>query len=75
VQVVWSPSALRQIGHIHAYIADFNPAAAFATALIEADDSLALFPHRGRLVRGTALRDWALVYHYIIRYRIAGDTV
>jgi toxin ParE1/3/4 len=77
VQVVWSPSALRQIGHIHAYIADFNPpaATAFATALIEAGDGLAVFPHRGKPVRGTVLRDWVIVYPYIIRYRIAGDTI
>jgi plasmid stabilization system protein ParE len=43
--------------------------------LIEAGDSLAVFPHRGRPVRGTALRDWVIVYRYIIRYRIAGDIV
>jgi plasmid stabilization system protein ParE len=38
-------------------------------------DSLERFPQRGRPVRGTNLREWTLVYPYIIRYRIAGDDV
>jgi plasmid stabilization system protein ParE len=61
----------------HEYIFDFNPQAAarMADALLAAGDSLASFPHRGRPVRGTAMRELVTVSPYIIRYRIAGDTV
>ena len=33
------------------------------------------FPHRGRSVRGTAMRELVAVHPYIIRYRITGDDV
>jgi toxin ParE1/3/4 len=69
VRVVWSPSALRDIHHIYRYIARFNPRAAkdLAQQLIAAGDSLEIFPQRGRSVPGTNLREWTLVYPYIIR--------
>jgi len=69
VQVVWSPSALRDIRHIYSYIARFNRRAAedLARELVAAGDSLETFPRRGRAVRGTNLREWVLVYPYIIR--------
>jgi toxin ParE1/3/4 len=75
--VIWSPTALRQIGQIYAYLAEFNLQAAqdIAQQLPEAGDSLASFPRRGRCVRGTELREWPLVRPYIIRYRIAGEVV
>jgi toxin ParE1/3/4 len=77
VRVIWSPSALRDIRHIYNYIARFNPRAAedLAHQLAAAGDSLENFPQRGRPVPGTNLREWPLVYPYIIRYRIAGDHV
>lgn len=77
MQVIWSPTALRQISRVHAYLAEFNPQAAqeVAQRLLEAGDSLALFPRRGRRVPGTDLREWPLVDPYIIRYRIAGEVV
>jgi plasmid stabilization system protein ParE len=77
VPVIWSPAALGDIARIYAYIAQFNPSAAetIARALLAAGDSLAAFPNRGRPVPGTALRDWPLVYPYIIRYRVAADHV
>ena len=77
MRVVWSPSALRDIRHIHRYIARFNPRAAqdLARELVAAGDSLEMFPHRGRPVQGTKLREWPLVYPYIIRYRVAADHV
>ncbi len=46
-----------------------------ARALLAAGDSLASFPDRGRPVAGTGLREWTLVYPYIIRYRVAADHV
>jgi toxin ParE1/3/4 len=59
------------------YIYDFNPGAAvrMAEALFKAGDSLVNFPHRGRPVRGTAMRELVTVSPYIIRYRIVGDDV
>jgi toxin ParE1/3/4 len=59
------------------YLMDFNPRAAahLAESLLAAGDSVANFPHRGRLVRGTSLRELVTVSPYIIRYRVAGDTV
>jgi toxin ParE1/3/4 len=77
VRVVWSPSALRDIDHAYRYVARFNRRAAedLAQELVDAGDSLENFPQRGRPVPGTNLREWTLVYPYIIRYRIAGDDV
>ena len=59
MRVVWTRTALRGVWRAHDYIADFNPqaAAAMAQALLDAGDSLVSFPHRGRPVRGTAMRE------------------
>ena len=46
-----------------------------AEALFKAGNSLEHFPHRGRPVRGTAMRELLTVSPYIIRYRIAGEEV
>ncbi len=46
-----------------------------AEALFKAGDSLANFPHRGRPVRGTTMRELVTVSPYIIRYRITGEDV
>jgi toxin ParE1/3/4 len=77
VRVFWSPSALREIAHIHDYLVDFNPRAAQAVAagLIETGDGLIDFPHRGRPVPNTDKRDIFATYPYVIRYRIVGDVV
>lgn len=76
MRVIWSPTALNEVARIHAYVADFNPAAAarLTHALIAAGDSLAQFERRGRSVGGS-LHELATIYPYIIRYRIAGDVV
>ncbi|MDR3524073.1 MAG: type II toxin-antitoxin system RelE/ParE family toxin [Acetobacteraceae bacterium] len=77
-EVIWSEAALVQVDVIGAYIEQFNPMAAgdVAAALIEAGNSLAHFPHRGRAVPGTTLREIVIkAYPYIIRYRIVRDTV
>jgi toxin ParE1/3/4 len=77
VRVVWSPAALRHVTRASDYLADFNPRAAVALleGLIAAGDSLAQFPDRGRLVRGSNTRELVATYPYIIRYRIVRDTV
>lgn len=74
--VIWSPSALADLRGIRSYIDQFNPRAAgdVAVSLIEAGDSLQSFPYRGRSV-GDGLREWTLVYPYVIRYEIVGDEV
>jgi len=76
-KVVWSNTALAHIRFIRAYIEQFNPRAAreLADGLTAAGDSLAAFPRRGRPVPGTDRRELVTAYPYIIRYRIAGDTV
>ena len=63
---------------IGAYLEQFNPKAAgeVAVALIEAGNSLAQFPYRGRAVPGTSLRELVIrSYPYAIRYRIVRETV
>ncbi len=77
MRVIWSPSALRQIVRIFDYLEDFNPQAAaeVMAALIETGDGLLNFPYRGRPVRNSDIREVITSYPYIIRYRIAGDSV
>ena len=76
MQVIWSPTALRQIEQIHDYIARDNPAAAIKMAelLYEAGSSLDTLPHRGRPVPGTRMRE-LIVRHYIVRYQVDGNQV
>ena len=76
-EVVWSDTALAQLDAIGAYIEQFNPKAAAEVAahLIEAGNSLENFPHRGRPVPGTTMRELVTAYPYIIRYRIVRETV
>ena len=75
--VVWTEPALAHLEAIRAYIAQFNPRAAreVAASLKALGDSLNHFPHRGRPVRGTGMRELISTYPYIIRYAIDGDTV
>lgn len=77
MRVVWTKTALRGVWRAYDYLADFNPRAAvhLAESLLAAGDSLENFPLRGRLVRGTVMRELVSVSPYIIRYRVAGDTV
>jgi toxin ParE1/3/4 len=78
MHVVWTDSALENIEVIYDYLTEFNPRAAshVATTLRTEGDSLENFPHRGRPVAGTSMRELlSHSYPYIIRYRIAGDTV
>ncbi|HLV07687.1 MAG TPA: type II toxin-antitoxin system RelE/ParE family toxin [Croceibacterium sp.] len=75
-QVVWSREALFHLDLIAAYIDQFNPEAGqrFARRLFEAGESLQQFPHRGHPDGGGG-RVLAIVRPYLIRYRIADDTV
>ncbi len=76
MQVIWSPSSLRQIERIHDDIARDNPtvAARMADILYEAGRGLAMFPQRGRPVVGTMMRE-LIVRPYIIRYIVDGGRV
>ncbi len=73
--VIWSPAAVAQLRAIRIYIQQFNPKAAEAVAihLLSAGNSLEHFPHRGRPVVGTNMRELMANYRYIIRYRLTRD--
>ncbi len=77
MRVVWTKPALRGVSRAYDYIFEFNPQAAsrMAEALLAAGDGLVNFPHRGRPVRGTAMRELVSVSPYVIRYRIEGNDV
>ena len=76
-EAVWSATALANLRAIRAYIEQFNPRAAgeLAAQLIAAGNSLVQFPHRGRVVPKTDMRELVTTYPYIIRYRVAGNVV
>jgi addiction module RelE/StbE family toxin len=77
VQVVWTASAVRSVWRAYDYLYQFNPRAAMqlAESLFTAGDALTNFPHRGRLVPRTEMRELVTSHPYIIRYRIDGDAV
>lgn len=77
MRVIWTEAAARGIERAYDYIRDFNPRAAarVADTLRNEGNSLLQFPQRGRPVQGTTMRELVSAYPYIIRYRIAGDTV
>lgn len=77
MRVVWTRTALRGVSRAYDYLFDFNPQAAvhMAEALFTAGDSLVNFPHRGRSVSGTGMRELVSVSPYIIRYRVTDDQV
>lgn len=76
-EVVWSDTALAQLDAIGIYLERFNPKAAAEVAahLLDAGNSLENFPHRGRPVPGTSMRELTTDYPYIIRYRVARDGI
>ena len=76
-EVVWTDPAPATLEAIRIYIEQFNPRAArqLAVSLVEAGNSLAQFPHRGRPVTGTDMRELVTSYPYIIRYQVIGDEV
>ena len=76
-KAVWSATALANLRAIRAYLEQFNPRAAgeLAAQLVATGNSLVPFPHRGRVVPNTDMRELVTTYPYIIRYRVAGDVV
>jgi toxin ParE1/3/4 len=76
-RIIWTEPALDGIDRAYDYLFDFNRGAAMRVAeTLRADgDSLVNFPHRGRPVRGTNMRELVTAYPYIIRYRVEGDDV
>ena len=75
-KVVWTDAALAHVDAIIDYIDPFNPEAGrrLAQRILDAGDSLCDFPHRGRAI-GDGVRQLALIYPYLIRYRVERDAV
>lgn len=72
MDVKWRLTALGDIERIVRHIANENPRAAseIARALLEAGDSLALFPRRGRLGLAAGTLELVIVRPYIIVYEV-----
>jgi plasmid stabilization system protein ParE len=77
MRVVWTEKALDGIARAYDYLYDFNPQAAMRVAenIREVGNGLVNFPHRGRMVPRTTMREVMSSYPYIIRYRIVGDEI
>ena len=77
MRVVWTAAAARGVERAYNYLVEFNPHAAMYVAenLRDIANGLVNFPHRGRPVPGTNMREVMTAYPYVIRYRIAGDEV
>jgi plasmid stabilization system protein ParE len=75
-QVIWSPRALADIAEIRNHIGRTSPLAAqrMSLRLVRAGDALGEFPDRGRPAR-RGLRELAIIYPYLIRYRVRRDHV
>jgi toxin ParE1/3/4 len=74
MRVVWTAAATRGVWRAYEYLFDFNPRAAMhlAETLFATGDSLVQFPHRGRVVPETDMRELVTAYPYTIRYRVIG---
>jgi toxin ParE1/3/4 len=75
-EVIWTDEARANLSGVHAYIAQFSPlnAQRFTAKLIDAVESLAQHPHRGRSAGG-GRRDLTVIWPYIVRYRVTVDAV
>ena len=73
--VRWTPRAVGDLDAIHEHIANDRPMVAkrMKARLVEAADSLGLFPERGR--EAGASRELVVVNPYVIRYRIRPEAV
>ena len=76
VRIIWNVPAREDVERIRSYVSQFDPVAAqrLAERIVQAGDSLADFPNRGRPAGGTR-RELAIVPPYVIRYRVAGNAV
>jgi plasmid stabilization system protein ParE len=72
----WTDEARANLAGVRAYIAQFSPLNAQRSTgkLVDAVESLAFLPERGRPVGG-GRRDLIAVWPYIVRYRVAADAV
>jgi len=78
VQIIWSQNAITQLVSIRDYIADENPSAAFSVAakILEAGNTLEVFPNRGRPNQMTDIRELVIVgTPYILVYRAKENEV
>jgi addiction module RelE/StbE family toxin len=75
--VLWRTRALADVARIARYIASDNPVAAarLADRLLEAGDSLVLFPRRGRPGRLPGTRELIVLPPYLLVYRVSDDDV
>jgi toxin ParE1/3/4 len=75
-RVVWSPTAIRDLEKIRAYVARFSPVAAarMTSDLHAAGETLAAHADRGRAVPG-GKRELVTLRPYLIRYRVTTDEV
>ncbi len=66
----WTPTALRDLESLHAYIAEDNQEAAAATVdrIVSAIDALQRYPEMGRSGRVEGTRE-SVVSPYVIAYR------
>jgi len=74
--VIWTDEANADVLDIYDRIAAYDPQAArrFTQSLFDAGDRLDIFPHRGRPVRGTGMRE-LFKGSYVIRYIVAPSAV
>lgn len=70
--VQWLAAARNDVALIARHIAEENPRAAMRITreLLLAGDSLALFPHRGRLGLAAGTRELVAVWPYLIVYEV-----
>ena len=75
-RIVWADEALENLEAAGSYIRDFNPGAAqrLTRRLVDAAESLADFPERGRAISPTR-RELPVVRPYLIRYAVTPDEV
>ncbi|HYJ30825.1 MAG TPA: type II toxin-antitoxin system RelE/ParE family toxin [Allosphingosinicella sp.] len=75
-KIVWTDEAVEHLEAIVTYVSVYDATAAerLAQRLIDLADSLADFPHRGRDAGGER-REMTVVWPYILRYRVDGDSV
>ena len=69
MRVVWTEPALDGIARSYDYVFDFNPRAAvhLAETLRSDGDGLVIFPHRGRLMPRTGMRELVTSYTKSLR--------
>lgn len=76
VRIIWLEDAIISLEPVRGYLRQFNPEAAerFVRRLIDAGDSLADFPNRGRLTED-GFRELVSVPPYVLRYWVVDDAV